>query len=596
MSAALGFGRSVFERLDRWRWILWYHRPEQLARRLCYRVRDFISSGTRPATIDALPVVRFEALARWAELPPSSSGSTADELAEGRLTLLNLTSEVKRPLDWQSPTLSLMPPLWEFHLQYHEYLVGIEDRSWNENQRTLVQKVVNGWLDCYEHRPCKVAWNPYCISRRAWVWFRLLSEGVPANNDRHRWIASLVLQLRWLERRLERDLGGNHLWENARALSAAGVFFKGPEADRWWKIGSSLMQQCIAEQLLPWGEHYERSPMYQADLARGLRELCIVSCARDAELSQRWGETARRMESFLNGIRHPNGSIPLFGDSSLDGVDCQSSKSTVGRQRSEWIGDYYVHRVEDHQLVFDAGNLGPDELPAHAHADLLGYELSAFGEPLIVDSGAHSYTGKERAAFRATSAHNVLMIDGAELADTWSSFRMGRRGHVIHRDLGRTSTGRWVRASHDGYSHLGIRDITRAWFFADEGLWFCIDIAESESPHLGASLIHWSPSVSPSPVKDGYIVAKKRGSLFWCPIGKIDRIDVQQSSYAAKFYSPEPNQRWEIRSTRSERICVGWGMSLDARPFRADVNLGDDAIHLRWNRGEGNIETAIPRR
>lgn len=595
VSAAIGFGRSAFEQLDRWRWILWYHRPEQLARRLYYHVRDRIGSRPKLSSGDPSPTIRFESLTRWADLPHSSSTAVADQLAEGRLTLLNLESEVHRPIDWEPSARSLMPPLWEFHFQYQEYLLSIADRAWNGKQQALVQEVVNSWLDCYEYQPCKVAWHPYCISRRIWVWFRLLAEGVPANSDRQRWIKSLVLQIRWLERRLERDLGGNHLWENARAMSAAGVFFKGPLADRWWKLGSDLMQQCIADQLLPWGEHYERSPMYQADLARGLRELSIVSSARDPELSQRWSETARRMGSFLNSIRHPNGSIPLFGDSSLEGVDCQSSRPAVGRHRSEWVGDYYVHRVEDHQLVFDAGNLGPDELPAHAHADLLGYELSAFGEPLIVDSGTHSYTGSERTTYRATLAHNVLMIDGTEVADTWSSFRMGRRGHVTRRDLGRTSTGRWVRASHDGYSFLGIREVTRFWFLADEGPWFCIDIAESSSRHVGTSLLHFAPRASARPVEDGYTIRTPRGSLFWRPIGQFDRVDLKPSSYAPKFYSPEPNQRWEIRSISTERICVGWGLSLDGRPFRADVTLDEDAVHLQWNRGERNFEVLLPR-
>src|SRR6202011_6026913 len=54
-------------------------------------------------------------------------------------------------------------------------------------------------------------------------------------------------------------------------------------------------------------------------------------------------------------------------------------------------------------LFFDAGEPCPPYLPAHAHADLLSYELTVGGRRLVVDSGVYEYApGSWRNYFRST--------------------------------------------------------------------------------------------------------------------------------------------------------------------------------------------------
>ena len=50
-------------------------------------------------------------------------------------------------------------------------------------------------------------------------------------------------------------------------------------------------------------------------------------------------------------------------------------------------------RVDLDNLVtlIDRSNVGPDYLPAHAHADTLSFELSLFGKRVIVNSGTSLY-------------------------------------------------------------------------------------------------------------------------------------------------------------------------------------------------------------
>ena len=75
-------------------------------------------------------------------------------------------------------------------------------------------------------------WEPYPLSLRIVNWIKWLVRqpaGDPAAS-----IAicrSLELQSHVLSQRLENDLLGNHLFENAKALIFAGCFFEGAAAD-----------------------------------------------------------------------------------------------------------------------------------------------------------------------------------------------------------------------------------------------------------------------------------------------------------------------------------------------------------------------------
>ena len=86
-------------------------------------------------------------------------------------------------------------------------------------------------------------WEPYPVSLRVVNWIKWILLG---NEPERRMIKSLVVQTRWLRKRLEYHLLGNHLLANAKALTTAGLFFQGEEADDWYKIGVKILEKGIA--------------------------------------------------------------------------------------------------------------------------------------------------------------------------------------------------------------------------------------------------------------------------------------------------------------------------------------------------------------
>jgi hypothetical protein len=116
-------------------------------------------------------------------------------------------------------------------------------------------------------------------------------------------------------------------------------------------------------------------------------------------------------------------------------------------------------------LVADIGTPCPPDLPAHAHADCLSFELAADGERVIENSGTSTYTaGPTRSYERSTRAHNTVEIDGTDQTEVWGAFRAARLAKPTLHHHGDNGTVIEVRASHDGYRRLrGSPVHTRTW-------------------------------------------------------------------------------------------------------------------------------------
>ncbi|HVJ80528.1 MAG TPA: alginate lyase family protein, partial [Planctomycetia bacterium] len=539
---------------------------------------------------------------------PVDAFERTTSLAAGRFTLLNREYDLGRPIDFNKAKSA--PLLSQFHLHYHEFLLDVAASS------ETVWDFVLHWMAAHERPDRSAAWHPYCMSRRIPVWCAILLERKPSAPVAAAMRSHLSLQAARLERRLERDLGGNHLWENARALATAGACFAGPDADRWRDRGVRLLAECIRTQILPSGEHYERSPMYQADLALGLEDLARWLRPSRPAVATEFASVATRMHAFLDAIRHPDGGIPLFGDATRDH---DSTARSPARPGSAWVGDYYVHReVDGRTLLFDAGDVGPDDLPAHAHSDLLGCELSVFGKRLLVDSGVFEYAGPKRHAYRRASAHNVLTLGGEELADVWSSFRMGRRGHVIKRSAGATEGGRWASAEHDAYRRRGAA-IRRLWFLADDGPWFSVHLLNGRSDAAGdaAEHLHWhpdvrwdTPSCSGSRETSGGALLKSHDSSYirktivagrpvWWETASTCELETAPSEYSERFSQATPNESWTLSSSESRenfdspRLLTAWALSFNDRPAQPRTELHLDRIEFSWEDAAGARRSAV---
>ena len=599
---------------DRWLQVLRYHRSEQLIRRAYRRFAGpCVEIGARCVRPLRHPWVRHRVVPpppvrdlRTRRTIPASANpgfcrtTAGADCASGAFELLNLRANLGSEIDWKLRPRPDAPPLWAFHLHYHEFLLAAASEPTGSDWRSI-WGVVESWLAEFAGHGRirdRVAWSPYCISRRLPVWMHLFRAEPPEQALAESLLDSMALQTAFLARNLERDLGGNHLWENAKALATAGCFFAGPAADRWRSMGLDLLDRCIDEQLLPHGEQFERSPMYQADLARGLTDLSGWLRPVDPDAADRNERVAARMTTFLDAIRHPDGLIPLFGDATHD---ADASVCPPHGNSSGWVGDYYVHRRGSDALLFDAGDVGPDDLPAHAHADLLGFELSLHGRRALVDSGTFSYTGPRRSEFRGSKAHNVLTIDGVDSADVWSSFRMGRRGHIVERSSGSRDGGYWIRARHDAYARLGIEGVERWWFLADDGPWFAVHLVSGDPrrSHVMTERLHWHPDATMTFLDPKTAEAALDGPILWelataesataAPV-----LRVGQGAYSTHFHRARSNTTFKLELVTAPPAVLAWTISTTTEPVRPTIRLEPDRLVLNWRSGNARRHAYLP--
>jgi uncharacterized heparinase superfamily protein len=432
--------------LERWwntvRWL----RPTQLYGRVWFR-----AYRPRP-DLKPAPTLRFGG-GPWVEPAPRAPSLLGPEL----VSLLDETREIGSARDWDAPEV---PKLWRYHLHYFDDLSARDAASRSAWHEALLQR----WIA--ENPPGRgTGWEPYPASRRIVNWIKwALTGGQLSVTAQH----SLAAQTRYLQKKLEWHLLGNHLWSNAKALVFAGSFFAGAEADAWRERGAHILAEQLDEQLLGDGGHFELSAMYHALALEDVLDVLNLARAWPGRvppaLLARLIERAPALLHWLDCMCHPDGDIALFNDSALDVAPTRAAllgyaarlgvaPGGAARALEHLAASGYVRALRGpFALLCDVGDIGPDYLPGHAHADSLGFELSVYGRRWLVDSGCSTYaTGPERLRQRGTAAHNTVLVDGRDSSEVWSSFRVARRARVRDVSVEDQCARVVIEAAHDGY-------------------------------------------------------------------------------------------------------------------------------------------------
>ena len=387
---------------------------------------------------------------------------------------------------WDDPSKS---KLWRYNQHYFDDLNTRDAVNRDKVHRALICDWISSNLPGNG-----TGWEPYPISLRVVNWIKWHLAG---NQLEPMMQQSLAVQIRWLMRRIERHLMGNHLFANAKALVFAGLFFEGPEADRWLKKGISILYKEIPEQILPDGGQFELSPMYHALAVEDMLDL--VNIARtfgwDTQ-AEMWGNRLPSMLRWLVAMTHPDKNLASFNDTA-DGIapridDLLSYAVRLGIALPSPLPAVlhlkesgYARLTKGPAVVMaDLASIGPDYLPGHAHADTLSFELSLHGSRVIVNSGTSVYgLGSERIRQRGTAAHSTLTIDGKDSSEVWSGFRVGRRAYPLDVQVMRRGDALFAEGAHNGYRYLpGAPIHRRAWKLTSTGL-IITDRVESSQVH-----------------------------------------------------------------------------------------------------------------
>lgn len=378
-------------------------------------------------------------------------------------------------LGWDGPERE---KLWRYNQHYFDDLNAVDAGERSHWHHALIQR----WIK--ENPPgTGSGWEPYPTSQRIVNWVKWKLAGHPFSDE---YLQSMATQTRWLSRRIEWHILGNHLYANAKALVFAGFCFEGPEAQMWLKIGLDIIAQELQEQVLPDGGNFERSTMYHAIFLEDLLDLVNLAGAYSGlvgnEHVDQWRATASKMLNWLEAMCHPDGEIAFFNDAAIGiapspaeikayanrlGISSDRVAISSGKPTLIQFADSGYIRLNAVQAVafLDVAPIGPDYIPGHAHADTLSFELSLFGERVLVNGGTSQYgSGSVRLEERGTQAHNTVAIDGENSSEVWSGFRVAKRAYPRGLVVKQSDQSVWVACAHDGYTRLPGRAVhKRSW-------------------------------------------------------------------------------------------------------------------------------------
>ncbi len=396
--------------------------------------------------------------------------------------------------------------LWRYNQHYFDDLNGekaSERKNWHH-------KLMQSWVK--ENLIGKgTGWESYPTSIRIVNWIKwYLSGNVFPDTS----LESLETQVRWLEKRVEWHILGNHLFKNAKALVFAGLFFSGEEPDRWLNKGLKIIDKQLTEQILNDGGNFEISPMYHSIFLEDLLDLVNITQVykNKKELIKKkntWINFIKKMFQWLNIMTHPDGKISFFNDAAFR--IAPNLKPLIDYANRLGIYDNLVklnkitHLHESGYLRFSSKNavtiidvapIGPDYLPGHAHADTLSFELSLFGQRLLVNTGTSEYgTTSIRKYERSTKAHNTVVINNENSSEVWHGFRVARRALPFDLKIKQFKDSVRINCAHDGYKRLTGEPVHRRdWQFFKSSLTIKDHI---EGSYKSANAyFHFHPSVS----------------------------------------------------------------------------------------------------
>ena len=433
-------------------------------------------------------------------------------------TFLNLEHQFEK-IDWN---YSKFGKLWTYNLNYFDFL-NQEDISKQEGL-ALIHNYIK------RSHNLKDGLESYPISLRIINWIRFISK----HKIKDKKIDSILAKhLSLLNKNLEFHLLGNHLLENTFALLFGSYYF-GDEII--YRKSKKILESELKEQILIDGAHFELSPMYHQLILTHLLD-CINLVGNNVwkkdDLIDTMKKKAEMMLGWLNKITYQNGQIPLVSDStygiaafSKDIFD-YANNLKLKIYDSKLSDSGYRKWHEGHsEILMDIGQIGPDYIPSHGHADTFNFEFIFKGQPIIIDTGISTYEkNSKRELERSTESHNTIRIDEKDSSEVWAGFRVARRAKIISLKEEKNK----IKATHDGYKKLGVLH-TRT-FNRTKNKFVIEDYIESDREHQIESFLHFHPRCDVT-IKDTYI---KVGSDLKINIINAEKIILEEYDYSMGF-------------------------------------------------------------
>jgi uncharacterized heparinase superfamily protein len=463
---------------------------------------------------------------------------------------------------WDNPSQT---KLWRYNLHYFDCLNQLE---LNNEGLDLQNNLICNWI--IENPFGRgTGWEPYPTSLRIINWIKWHFKTNSLSDEAK---LSLWNQVNWLASRLEYHLLGNHLFLNAKALMFACVFFEIEERSTIYRKTLKILRTELDKQFLDDGAHFELSPMYHALAMEDLLDLYQLKSSLPSNFpSKEIQDRFNKGMLWLFYMSYSNHELAHFNDCANGIASTFKELNDFGKRLGlnlslnsdikfnflEQSG-FSVFKDENVHLIADIGNIGPDYLPGHAHADTLSFELAIKGQRIIVNSGTGEYgLSEERLRQRSTSAHSTIEIDGKSSSEVWSGFRVANRARVMEVKI--IDEGEKVEffAIHDGYTRIASKPLHKRNWKVKDG---CIEIVDEVTGLQNSVQLRYflHPNILIEFLDDSILLSTSLEKV--AKIRTNQNVQVVDTTYHDRFGSSQKNKCLLITGTTpfNSKVSISW--------------------------------------
>ena len=364
----------------------------------------------------------------------------AEKLLDNEITLLHETMQWK-PGKWEDVSKT---HLWNFNLHYFEYGIALAYKYKEKKENCYLEKfeeLYSDWHNCFINKENSDAWHPYTISLRIknlLICVDILKDEIIKKTEFFNLlIQDIYVMYVYLIKNQERNLLGNHYFENLTSIYSASVFFEDRKIS---DIYEKKLQKEIFEQILGDGIHYERSMMYHNLILEDLLRIYICADKRKqknkAFLEVLKLKICQMSDAVCSLELRNNERLPLFNDAGSNVAKTANQLLHAVEELLQYTpvkkcgfkdSGYYVLENEDLKTIFDCGDIAPEYIAGHGQCDALSFEMFYKDEPVLVNAGTFQYQTKLRSFFRGNQAHNTIQIDNKNQSEVWGEHRTARR-------------------------------------------------------------------------------------------------------------------------------------------------------------------------
>lgn len=363
-------------------------------------------------------------------------------------------------------------PIWEINKQYFLIQLAISYKKTNniEFKRKCISEMLLWIEDNDEYNTINWCSNLEMAIRNINWMLALSILGKEINiNDKERIINSIINQVDFIFNRLSLySSANNHLIGELTFILMASYFIECNKSKKWKKKAINLLNKQIENQFFSDGINKEQSINYQLHTME-MYLLCMTILKRNNDyLSRNSEHLIKNSLNYIAKISESDGNIFNIGDQDSGnivkilesddevlnilhwGAIYFNDKSIIKEKKiyfsnkvyAFW-GEEYIKFIKDisqeeinelnmnfdkggavikkgklkdkkYTLYVDYGEIGMKPLYAHAHSDILSFNLNINEKPIFADMGTYDYKMESgwRDYFRSVNAHNTISING----------------------------------------------------------------------------------------------------------------------------------------------------------------------------------------